>query len=56
VATALGVTTRTIEHLKERFVEDGLDAALARKPRTKPANIATVYLSLYNENPFRLTT
>ena len=39
VATALGVTARTIEHLKERFVEDGLDAALARKPRTKPANI-----------------
>jgi transposase len=39
VATALGVSARTIEHLKERFVEDGLDAALARKPSAKPANI-----------------
>ena len=36
VATALGVTSRTIEHLKERFVEDGLEAALARKPQRKP--------------------
>ncbi len=36
VAEALGVTTRTIEHLKERFVEDGLEAALERKPREKP--------------------
>jgi len=33
-AEALGVTSRTIEHLKYRFVEKGLDAALARKPRT----------------------
>lgn len=32
VATALGVTERTIEHLKRRFVEDGLDAALQRQP------------------------
>lgn len=31
VATALGVTERTIEHLKRRFVEDGLDAALQRQ-------------------------
>jgi hypothetical protein len=36
VATALGVTSRTIEHLKKRFVEDGLEAALERKPREKP--------------------
>ena len=36
VATALGVSSRTIEHLKQRFVEEGLDAALARKPQTKP--------------------
>jgi len=34
VAEALGVTPRTIEHLKERFVEDGIDAALERKPRS----------------------
>jgi len=36
VATALGVTSRAIEHLKKRFVEDGLEAALKRKPRDKP--------------------
>jgi hypothetical protein len=36
VASALGVTSRSIEHLKKRFVEDGLEAALARKPREKP--------------------
>lgn len=30
-AEAMGVTSRTIEHLKKRFVEGGLDAALARK-------------------------
>lgn len=35
VAQALGVTTRTIEHLKERFVEAGIEAALERKPSTK---------------------
>ena len=36
VAEALGVTSRTLEHLKRRFVEEGLDAALERKPREKP--------------------
>jgi transposase len=36
VAAALGVTSRTIEHLKKRFIEDGLEAALVRKPREKP--------------------
>jgi len=35
VAEALGVTSRTIEHLKKRFVEEGLDAALTRKEREK---------------------
>ena len=34
VAVALGVTERTIEHLKKRFVEEGLGSALDRKPRT----------------------
>src|SRR5664280_1149201 len=29
VAEALGVSTRTIEHLKARFVEEGIEAALA---------------------------
>jgi transposase len=36
VAEALGVTSRTIEHLKKRFVEEGIEAALERKSREKP--------------------
>lgn len=36
VADALGVTSRSIEHLKKRFVEEGLAAALERKPLDKP--------------------
>jgi len=36
VAAVLGVTSRTIEHLKKRFVEDGIEAALVRKSRVKP--------------------
>ena len=36
VAAALGVTPRTIEHLKKRFVEEGLAAALKRKQPEKP--------------------
>lgn len=36
VAAALGVTSRTVEHLKQRFVEEGLEAALARKSQRKP--------------------
>ncbi|MBN2469039.1 MAG: IS630 family transposase [Deltaproteobacteria bacterium] len=36
VAEALGVSSRSIEHLKKHFVEDGLEAALERKAREKP--------------------
>lgn len=39
VAKALGVSARTVEHLKERFVEQGLEAALGRKPRSGPPHI-----------------
>jgi transposase len=35
VADALGISTRTIEHIKERFVEEGIDAALERKRAKK---------------------
>jgi transposase len=35
-AEALGITSRAIEKLKKRFVEDGLNAALERKSREKP--------------------
>jgi transposase len=36
ISQALGITSRTIEHLKKRFVEDGLETALERKQREKP--------------------
>jgi len=35
-AEAMGVTPRTIEHLKKRFVEKGLAAALDRRQPEKP--------------------
>ena len=38
-AKALGVSTRTIEKLKKRFVEEGLDSAIQRKPTTRKPNI-----------------
>lgn len=39
VAEALGITARTIEHLKERFVEEGIEAALQRKAHAKPPRL-----------------
>ena len=36
VAEAVGVTPRSIEHLKKRFVEEGIHAAIERKKRVKP--------------------
>lgn len=36
VAEALGVTSRSLEHLKKRFVEEGFAAAIERKKRVKP--------------------
>lgn len=36
VAEALGVTSRSLEHLKRRFVEQGISAAIERKERTTP--------------------
>ena len=33
---AVGLSTRSLEHLKQRFVEEGLDRALNRKPPVKP--------------------
>jgi hypothetical protein len=37
ISEAMGVTPRMIEHLKKRFVEEGLPATLQRKEREKPA-------------------
>jgi hypothetical protein len=36
VGEALGTTPRSLEHLKKRFVEDGLPEAIERKKRVKP--------------------
>lgn len=36
VAEALGITSRSLEHLKKRFVEQGLSAAIERKERQTP--------------------
>jgi hypothetical protein len=35
-ADALGITRRTMEHIKRKFVEDGFDAAIDRKDAEKP--------------------
>jgi hypothetical protein len=35
----MGVTSRTVEHLKKRFVEEGLESALVRKPSFKPREV-----------------
>lgn len=40
-AEALGVSSRTIEHLKRRFVQRGLAAALRRKPRPRKPRAVT---------------
>ena len=39
VAEALGVSARTIEHLKQRFVEEGLEAALGRREWSTPRKV-----------------
>lgn len=36
VAEALGTNPRSLEHVKKRFVEQGLPAAIERKKRLKP--------------------
>lgn len=37
VSSAVGMSDRTIEHLKERFVRHGLDAALERRKPCRPS-------------------
>jgi transposase len=39
VAESLGVSSRTIEHVKQRFVEEGMEAALQRRPASKPREV-----------------
>ena len=40
-AAALGISSRTVEHIKKRFVEEGFEAALNRKPLEKPPRAIT---------------
>lgn len=37
IAEGLGVTTRTVEHIRQRFVEEGLEAALVRRKQCRPS-------------------
>lgn len=37
VAQTLGITVRSVELLRRRFVEEGLDACLARKKQDRPS-------------------
>jgi hypothetical protein len=39
VAAALGISSRTVEHIKQRFVEEGLEVALVRRPHHKPRDV-----------------
>ena len=39
VAAALGISSRTVEHIKQRFVEEGLQSALVRKAHRKPRDV-----------------
>jgi hypothetical protein len=42
IADALEVNVRTIERLRERFVEQGLEAALGRKKQDRPSRQRTL--------------
>ena len=42
IADALEVSTATVERTRQRFVERGLEAALARKPQDRPSRQRTL--------------
>ena len=42
IAEALEVSTATIERVRQRFVEQGLEAALVRKPQERPSRLPTL--------------
>src|SRR4051794_41681966 len=42
IAEALEVSTSTIERVRQRFVEQGLDAALVRKAQERPSRLPTL--------------
>ena len=39
IADALGCGVRTVERVRERFVEGGVDAALSRRPQCRPSRL-----------------
>lgn len=41
IARMLRITTKTVERLKQRFVEEGFDVCLGRKPYPEVTNIKT---------------
>ena len=41
IAEAIEVSPATIERVRQRFVEQGLDAALVRKPQGRPSRLPT---------------
>jgi transposase len=42
IAVALEVSDATIERVRQRFVEQGLEAALVRKPQARPSRLPTL--------------
>lgn len=42
IAEAVEVNVTTVERVRERFVEQGLDAALVRKPQARPSRERTL--------------
>ena len=42
IAEALGVGRRTVERVRQRFVEQGLEAALSHKPQDRPSRQRTL--------------
>ena len=42
IAEALEVSVATVERVRQRFVEQGLEAALARKPQDRPSRQRTL--------------
>jgi transposase len=42
IADAVEVSVATVERVRQRFVDEGVDAALSRKPRERPARERTL--------------
>jgi transposase len=42
IAEAVEVGTATVERVRKRFVEQGLEAALVRKPQERPSRLKTL--------------